>query len=203
VTFAAVDGGIVENIVVDSLRSLNTGNVIFLRIGKRSGTRTGTINGVTISNVYAEVPATKPDAGYNYEGPVEDLPRNISPSLIVGMPDAPVENIILRNIEIRYPGGGNPHYAKVGLDELESIPELEKNYPEFSMFRELPAWGFYIRHAKGITMENVRLVCDRKDYRTAIVLDDVHGATFRNLNVTEPGGRKNPVFYNRSTDIKL
>jgi len=201
ITFAAVDGGFVENIVVDTLRSLNTGNVIFLRIGERRAGKKGRMNGVTISNVYAEVPATKPDAGYNYEGPVEDLPRNISPSAIAGMPDALIENITLKNIEIHYPGGGNPHYAKVGLDELDKVPELGPNYPEFSMFRELPAWGFYIRHAKGIIMDNVKLVCDRKDYRTAVVLDDVHGATFRNLQVTEPGGRKEPLFSSRSTGI--
>jgi len=201
VTFAAVDGGFVENILVDSLRSLNTGNVIFLRIGARSGNKPGRIDGVTISNVYAEVPATKPDAGYNYEGPVEDLPRNVSPSSIVGLPGALIENVTLRNIEIHYPGGGNQQYAKVGLDELEKVPELEKNYPEFSMFKELPAWGFYIRHAKGITMENVKLVCDKKDYRTAVVLDDVHGADFNKLQVSEPGSRKESIFSHNSTDI--
>jgi polygalacturonase len=203
ITFAAVDGGFVENIVVDSLRSLNTGNVIFLRIGERRSGKKGRMNGVTISNVYAEVPATKSDAGYNYEGPVEDLPRNISPSAIVGMPDAMIENITLRNIEIHYPGGGNPHYAKIGLDELDKVPEMGASYPEFSMFRELPAWGFYIRHAKGITFENVILVCDKKDYRTAVVLDDVHGATFRKLEVKEPEGKKEPVFHYKSTDIRL
>lgn len=201
ITFAAVDGGIVENILVDSLKSINTGNVIFLRIGERSGSKKGRISGVTISNVYAEVPATKPDAGYNYEGPVEDLPRNISPSSIVGMPDAMIENITLRNIEIHYPGGGNPNYARTGLDELDKVPELGPNYPEFSMFKELPAWGFYIRHAKGITFENVKLVCDKKDYRTAIVMDDVHGAAFRGLKVTEPGGMKNPLYTYRSTEV--
>ncbi|MCU0458284.1 MAG: glycosyl hydrolase family 28 protein [Bacteroidales bacterium] len=201
ITFAAVDGGFVENIIVDSLKSLNTGNVIFLRIGERRAGKKGRMNGVTISNLYAEVPATKPDAGYNYEGPVEDLPRNISPSSIVGMPDAYIENITLRNIEIHYPGGGNPHYAKVGLDELDKVPELGPNYPEFSMFKELPAWGFYVRHAKGITMENVKLVCGKKDYRTAVVLDDVHGATFLNLQVNEPGGKKDPLFSYRSTGI--
>ncbi len=203
ITFAAVDGGFVENIVVDSLRSLNTGNVIFLRIGERRAGRKGRMNGVTISNVYAEVPATKPDAGYNYEGPVEDLPRNISPSSIVGMPDALIENITLKNIEIHYPGGGNPHYAKVGLDELDKVPELAASYPEFSMFKELPAWGFYLRHARGITMENVRLVCEKKDYRTAVVLDDVHGASFVNLQVSEPGGKKDGIFSYRSTDIEI
>jgi len=202
ITFAAVDGGFVENIVVDSLRSLNTGNVIFLRIGERRAGKKGRMNGVTISNIYAEVPATKPDAGYNYEGPVEDLPRNISPSAIVGMPDAMIENITLRNIEIHYPGGGNPHYAKVGLDELDKVPEMGASYPEFSMFKELPAWGFYIRHAKGITFENVKLVCDKKDYRTAVVLDDVHGASFRSLKVTETGNKKESVFSYRSTEIE-
>jgi len=203
ITFAAVDGGIVENIVVDSLRSINTGNVIFLRIGERSGNKKGKMSNVTISNVYAEVPDGKPDAGYNYEGPVEDQPRNISPSSIVGMPGALIEDVTLRNVEIHYPGGGDPHYAKIGLDELDKVPELGASYPEFSMFRELPAWGFYIRHASGITFENVKLRCDKKDYRTAVVLDDVHGASFRGLIVTEPGSKKEPFFSYRSADVKF
>lgn len=203
ITFAAVDGGIVENITVDSLRSINTGNVIFLRIGERRAGKKGKMSNITISNVYAEVPATKPDAGYNYEGPVEDLPRNISPSSIVGMPDALIENVKLKNIEIHYPGGGNPAYAKVGLDELEKVPEMAASYPEFSMFKELPAWGFYIRHAKDLTFENVSLTCGKKDYRTAIVLDDVTGAKIKTLKIVEPGNRKEPVFSYKSTGVVL
>jgi polygalacturonase len=203
VTFAAVDGGIVDNIVVDSLRSINTGNVIFLRIGERRGGKKGKMSNVSISNVYAEVPSTKPDAGYNYEGPVEDMPRNISPSSIVGLPDAIIENVSLKNIEINYPGGGNPSFAKVGLDELDKVPEMAASYPEFSMFRELPAWGFYIRHAKGITFENVTLTCSYKDYRTAIVLDDVNGATFKSLKVIEPCNIKDPVYSFKSQGVNI
>jgi polygalacturonase len=199
ITFAAVDGGLVENIVVDSLRSINTGNVIFLRIGERRAGKKGKMNNISISNVYAEVPATKPDAGYNYEGPVEDMPRNISPSSIVGMPDAIIENVTLKNIEINYPGGGNPAFAKVGLDELDKVPEMGASYPEFSMFKELPAWGFYVRHAKGITFENVTLTCGKKDYRTAIVLDDVTDADIRSLKVNEPERKKEPVYSYKST----
>jgi polygalacturonase len=203
ITFAAVDGGVVENITVDSLRSINTGNVIFLRIGERRAGEKGKMNNITISNVYAEVPATKPDAGYNYEGPVEDMPRNISPASIAGQPDAIIENVTLKNIEIHYPGGGNPLFAKVGLDELDKVPEMAVSYPEFSMFKELPAWGFYVRHAKGITFENVSLFCKKKDYRTALVLDDVHGAKIKSFEVTEPGGTKNAVYSYRSTDVLI
>lgn len=202
-TFAIVDGGICEDIIVDSLRSINTGNVIFLRIGERKAGKQGVMRNITISNVYAEVPATKPDAGYNYEGPVEDNPRNISPSAIVGMPGWFIENVTLKNIEIHYPGGGNELFAKVGLDELDKVPELGPNYPEFSMFKELPAWGFYIRHAKGITFENVTLVGEKRDYRTAVVLDDVHGASFKGLKVTVPGPKKDPVFSYKSTGVTV
>jgi len=200
---AAVDGGAIENITVDSLQSLNTGNVIFLRIGERKPGKKGSLKNVRISNVYAEVPATKADAGYQYEGPIEDLPRNISPVSIVGMPDVAIENIVLTNVEIHYPGGGNPNYAKVGLDELEKVPELPAKYPEFSMFKELPAWGFYIRHAKAITFDQVFITCHKADYRTAVVLDDVHGINFKGLKVEEPGKKKKPVFWRNSTDVKF
>jgi len=203
ITFAAVDGGFVEDIIVDSLQSVNTGNVIFLRIGERREGKKGRMNNISISNIYAEVPATKADAGYNYEGPVEDNPRNISPASIVGMPDVSITNVKLKNVEIIYPGGGDPNYAKVALDELDQVPELPERYPEFSMFKELPAWGFFIRHAKDIVFENVTLKCKNKDYRTAIVLDDVHNAIFETLKVEEPGPKKEPLFSHRSSNIEI
>src|SRR4030042_572467 len=128
ITFAAVDGGIVENVIVDSLMSINTGNVIFLRIGERREGKKGRMTNISISNVYAEVPSTKPDADYNYEGPVEDLPRNISPASIAGMPDVPIENVTLKNIEIHYPGGGDAAFARIGLDELDKVPERAASY---------------------------------------------------------------------------
>ncbi len=147
ITFATVDGGVVENIVVDGVRSINTGNVLYLRIGNRRGNdKKPVMKDIVIRNVYAEVPISKPDAGYNIEGPVEDLPRNISPASIVGLPDHRIENVVLENVEIVYPGGGNPYYARVGLtpEDLRKVPEMTENYPEFSQFKELPAWGFYL-----------------------------------------------------------
>src|SRR5690606_10022368 len=87
ITFATVDGGFIENITVDGVRSINTGKVIFLRIGGRWSEGKGpSMKDIVIRNVYAEVPLEKPDAGYNYEGPIEDMPRNISPASIVGLP---------------------------------------------------------------------------------------------------------------------
>lgn len=203
ITFATVDGGLIENIVVDSLVAINTGNVFFFRIGERRTGRKGSMKKIQVSNVYAEVSATKADQGYPYEGPIEHMPRNISPAIITGMPDVKIEDVTLKNIEIKYPGGGNPHYAKIGLDELDKVPERIEAYPEFSMFKELPAWGIYIRHASNIKIENVSITCKEKDYRTPVVLDDVHKIIFKDLKVKEPGKKKNSVFSKNSTDVDI
>ncbi len=205
-TIATPDGGDVEDVLVDSLYAYNTGNAIYLRIGERwTKGKMGTINNVTIRNMYAEIPATKPDAGYSYEGPVEDNPRNISPAAIVGLTGGhDITNVTLQNIEIVYPGGANPKYAFRGLEDasLDSIPEMPDAYPEFSQFKELPAWGFYIRHAKGIVFDNVKLVALQKDYRPAIVIQDSEEITLKRMKYQEPGKKKEQVYLYKSSKIK-
>ena len=192
VTFAAVDGGEIENILVDGLRSIHTGNVVFLRIGRRWDKiidmglsekeqknirrKEPYMRNVTIRNVVADVPMDKPDAGYNYEGPVEDLPRNISPGIICcGIPDVKIEDVTFENIQITVPGAGNPLYAYRGTtpEDLDGIPEMIDWYPEFSQWKELPAWGVYLRHMDGVTFKNVTLTAEQDDYRPCIVTDDV------------------------------
>jgi len=201
IALEAVDGGFIENVQADSLQVLNAGNVIFLRIGERVSGKKGRLENIRISNVSAEIAATKPDAGYEYEGPVEDMPRNISPAVIIaGLPGAVIKDIFLKNIELRHPGGGNPLFAKVSLDALDSVPEKPAAYPDFSMFRELPAWGIYIRHARDVQLTNLTLLCGKKDYRTAIVLDDVQHSQFIYMNIKEPGNKK-PFYQYHSTEI--
>jgi hypothetical protein len=199
------DGGTIENILIDSLNAYNTGNAIFLRIGERWGKRgVGSMNNITIQNMYAEIPATKPDAGYEYEGPIEDLPRNISPASIVGLPGHDITNVTLRNIEIVYPGGGNKAYAYRGTKpaDLDGIPEMPDRYPEFSQWKELPAWGFYVRHAKNLIFENVTLTVKEKDYRPAIVFDDVKGAILKDMKYNSAGGGKKLIKYKSSEIIQ-
>jgi hypothetical protein len=118
----------------------------------------------------------------------------------VGLPDALINNVSFKNVTISYPGGGNPFYAKVALDTLDRIPNKPTAYPEFSMFGELPAWGLFIRHAKNIDISGLTLIATKKDFRTAVVFDNVQNAKFTNLTVKEP--EKKAVSYaKRSTGI--
>lgn len=204
ITIQAVDGGIVENILIDGVKADNVGNAIFLRIGDRwSMGKTPAFSNVTIKNVSAVIASSKADSGYRYEGPVEDLPRNISPSGIIGLPEWKIKHVLLSNIEIIYPGGGNPDYARQGTtkQDLENIPEMAYAYPEFSQFKELPAWGLYIRHAEDITLENVILKAGNNDYRPALVADDVKEIKLTDINISEPDSNKKKqiIFNNTST----
>ena len=198
IALEAVDGGFVEDVDVDGLTGINMGHAIFLRIGERQKGKKGKMENIRIRHVDIGIAAGKPDAGYEYEGPIEDMPRNISPVVIAGMPDALISKVSLEDVDIRYPGGGNPLFARLDTDSLDRVPERPEAYPDFSMFRELPAWGVYIRHAEGVNFTNVGLSAKKKDYRTAIVLDDVRKSTFVGVKVTEPG--KKPAIYQHKTE---
>lgn len=193
-TVASVDGAIIEDVEIDGLRSIHTGNPFFIRLACRrvNDLHPACLKDVVIKNVYAEVPFDKPDAGYGYEGPVEDLPRNVCPSSILGTPGMRIENVRFENVEIVYPGKADPKYAYRGSDKasLQAIPELEKSYPEFSNWKEMPAWAFYVRHADGIEFRNVTVRVAGDDYRPAFVLDDVVGAQFCGVTIDQKTAEK-------------
>lgn len=183
IALETVDGAVLEDIDIRRVTARNTGNAIFLRLGHRKGAAPGVLRRVYIGDVRVEVPADKPDKGYAVEGPVFKEPHNVNPASIVGLPNHPVQDVTLENIDIRYAGGNSRSVAYAGLDSLSRVPERPANYPEFSMFGELPAYGFYVRHAQGITFKNVRVSTVQADYRPALVFDDVQQLTLQQLVV--------------------
>jgi hypothetical protein len=88
-----------------------------------------------------------------------------------------IEDVNFSNIAIEYKGGGTKE------DAMRVVPENEKSYPEPSMFGVLPASAFYIRHAKNITFDNIRVSFQKEDFRPAFVLDNVIGADFDRLKI--------------------
>lgn len=202
IALEAVDGGFIRDVAVDSLDVVSAGNVLFLRIGERVAGKTGQLTHIRLSHVKAVIAAGKPDSGYAYEGPIGDMPRNVSPGIVIaGLPGSLISDVVLTGVQISHPGGANPLFAKVSLDSLALIPEHRDHYPEFSMFGELPAWGAYIRHAADIRFQNVKLSCRKMDYRAAVVLDDLQGGDFRGLQVIQPMSSK-PIYLHDSQHIR-
>ncbi|HWZ05235.1 MAG TPA: glycosyl hydrolase family 28 protein [Mucilaginibacter sp.] len=198
-----VDGGLLEDIDIRDITATNTGNAIVIRLGHRN--KNGPLSilrRVYIGNVKVDVPVGKPDAGYPIEGPAVRTPHNVFPSSITGIPGSRVEDVTLENITINYEGGADRARAYFGADTLEKVPEKIRDYPEFSMFGELPAWGFYIRHADGIKIKNMVLTCKGTDYRPAFIADDVNGLDLNNLSI--PQVKAQPVvLFNKVSGLKL
>ncbi|AEV97107.1 glycoside hydrolase family 28 [Niastella koreensis] len=189
IALESVDGGTLENINIENIKATNTGNGIFIRLGHRKKEAPiGKVRNIRIANVKVEVPAGKPDKGYEMEGPALRYPHNVFPASITGLPGNPVENVTLENISITYEGGGSNTVAHFGLDSLSKVPEKAGDYPEFSMFGELPCWGLYLRHASGIQLKNVSLQYKKADFRPAMVVDDVQLLHVEGLKVpaTQP-----------------
>ena len=174
IALECVDGGYIEDVKIKNIEAKNTGNALFIRLGHRNQSKPiGYIKNIYIKNLKADIPKEKPDKGYDIEGPSADSVSNLLPSSIVGLSEHRIQNVYLKNINIRFGGGGNKDTAFVHLNNLDRIPEHPKEYPEFSMFGELPAWGFFLRHTEGVHFKRVTLRLKEKDYRPAIVTDDV------------------------------
>lgn len=184
IALEVVDGAVMENIDIRNVKATNTGNAIFIRIGHRNKDSVfSQLRHVYIGNVNVTVPKGKPDKGYPEEGPKVREPHNVYPSSIVGLAGHLVEDVVLENIEVTYEGGADKQVAHFALDSLAKVPEQESHYPEFSMFGELPAWGFYVRHAKGITMKNVRIGYTHADFRTPMIFDNVQGLKLEGVEI--------------------
>ena len=145
----------------------NVGNPIFIRLGNRGSTfgrrgeksPVGTVKNIRISDVVAEVTvedrakaAAVPYKGIKVDttpGVTEKEKSKAGPIMITGIPGHYVENVVLENVAISYPGHGTEEDAK------RIVPEDQSRYPEQFFFGVLPAWGAYVRHAKNIKFKNV------------------------------------------------
>ena len=175
VAIESVDGGHIENILVEDVIAVNTWNPIFIRLGHRGGEAPGTVKNVTIKNMFVDVPFSRPDINYDMRGPAFDFFHNPIPSSITGIPGHCVENVTLENIEIFCPGKASKGMAYVPLSRLSSVPEKIDDYPEFTMFGELPSYGLYGRHVRGLKLNNVNFRLKDSDFRPKYIFDDVEG----------------------------
>ena len=55
---------------------------------------------------------------------------------------------------------------------VKAVELLEKEYPEATMLGTLPAKGFFVRHARNVTLENIVITTEAPDNRPDIVKID-------------------------------
>jgi Glycosyl hydrolases family 28 len=198
VAIECVDGGFIENINVSGIVAENTGNAIFIRLGHRSGKSPGYIKNIVLKNFKIQVSFGRPDIDYDMRGPELNFFHNQFPVVISGIPGHDVENISLENIAISYPGRASKGMAYIPLWRMDMVPEAIRDYPEYTMFGELPSWGYYIRHASGIKMKDIRLNLTDDDFRPAMIFADVKKLSMEKIEI--PGKKKDQIILKYTKD---
>jgi len=138
---------------------------IFIRLGERLRTyrnaekqSVGSIKSISIKNVNAitrdlQASRVKPPSGI----------------FITGTPNHKIEQITLENIQVTLAGGAQ--------EEVKEVEEQVDQYPEFSFFGPLPAYGLYARHVHTLNTSNITFAIKHDDIRKEIVLEDVMNST--------------------------
>ena len=157
-----VDGGIVENIVIDNLSMMEVADyAIYLAVGKRNRTphleTPSRMRNISISNVVAT--GIDPMSGIQ----------------IIGLPESLLENIRLDNIRLMFRGGGTKE------DAQRIVPELGTGYPEPRNIGRLSSYGVFVRHVHGLELANINLGFEVEDQRPAMQCEDVDGLDIFNF----------------------
>jgi polygalacturonase len=165
-----------SNIVLDDV----TGP-IHISIGPSNRPRAGRDSGpaitrnISFSNIHGTVttnPSQLPDVAF---------PSNARPGeghsciTLNCVGDAILENISFDDIHLIFGGGGTAEDAA-----RRDLPPIAG---EYFMLGPMPAYGFYARNARGLTLQNVRFQVSSPDLRPALILDHVEDVAINGLSV--------------------
>jgi len=179
-----VDGARIERVNFSNIALRNIkGNAILVRLGARNRIyrKDAVVKKGSLKDVmFSQIQGTR----------ISNLGNAIS-----GVPGQFIENVILRDINLEFTGGGTAEEAK------HSVPENVAGYPGTKLFGTLPAYGFFVRHAKNVVMDNVRLSFAADDRRPAVVCEDVEGLALSGLKARALTGI-NPVRLTKTTQFQ-
>ena len=162
ITLTAVDGSDVEDVLFQNLTINNADCPFYFQIGTRGRLMPGMpkapigrIERIVIENV----------KGTN---------NGVQGSLITGVKDRFVQDVIFRNINIETVGGASPETIN------KEVGEHLQKYPDAFQFNQrigLPSYGYWFRYARNIELYNVNINPQKKDPRPkfgkGLIVEDI------------------------------
>ena len=177
ISLEVVDGGTLENVSVSNINVEGTESPIFIRLGNRgrgyrlregSNGLSGNGNEDTIAELIPIDHVGSID-GIRLDN-IQIRHAGATGCSITGLPGHPVQNVWLSNITIQHKGG----IAANDLKQIDSsiADEKEKEYPEATMWGNLPAKGFFLRHTRNVHFSNIEIQTEQSDVRPDFVRED-------------------------------
>lgn len=182
ILIGVVDGGTLEDVQISGITLRNPFNhPLFVHQAARLRAPAGTPVGQCRRVRFSDITVSGGDPRF--------------PCGVAGIADAPVEDISFSNIHVQHRGGGTAADAAL-VPEDRRVTSLE-----VSFMRTLPAFAFYARHARRLTLRDFHVSTDMPDARPAIALDDVQGIVIDGL--VSQRSRKDAVAARGSGGIAL
>ncbi len=172
IAIETVDGGDLERIKISNIIMDHARGGIFIRLGDRARpylSLTGDKDPLS-SNFVSQEKDEIIKVAHLKDVTLQNITAvgvSVTGCAFAGIKEHPIENITCRNISLEFEGGGQKELVN------RIVPENENKYPEHSMFGQLPAYGFYIRHARNILLEGLQFTYNEPEFRPALFCEDV------------------------------
>jgi polygalacturonase len=145
ISIESCDGAKVSDISISHIEMNSMACPLFIRLCNRNGDNKveldgkGEIENISVKNIKA---------------------RDVEiPIMIMGIPNQKIRNVKLENFDVKYATG------KDYCDFRFKIPEQEKEYPECNRFRNINAYGIFVRHAENINLKNIKIKPRKNTFR--------------------------------------
>lgn len=158
-----VDGGMMQNILLDNITMNKVATPFFIRLGIRARpfkpaqyvNRIEAVKDIFLNNITAS------DAKF--------------PSSIIGLHSQRISNITVSNYTVRY----NQVQEATAFN---AVSFQEFDYPAAVLFEKLPAFGLYCRSVDGLYLQNVNMYSADTEKRPAFTFDRVNNLSLFSLS---------------------
>lgn len=168
--------------------------------GRRNGETTeprppGIVRNISFSNIRGNVVAEVkqyPDVPFSsHINPGEER----SSIVLTASGGAIVENISFSDVHFTFEGGGTAEEAA-----KRDLPQVAGEY--FSIGAH-PAYAFYARNVRGLSLSDVRFEVSKTDVRPAMIFDHVQDATVNGLSAQADKGAESAVRFISTKDVLM
>jgi len=153
------------------------------------------VRNLAFSNIHGTVTTNPPELPESRVGGQANIAEKHSCIGLNCVGDSVMENISFSDIHLRFGGGGT---AEEGA--RRDLPNFSG---EYFLLGAMPAYGFYARNSRGITLDNVRFQQETPDLRPAVILDRVQDAAISGMSVEADQGAESAVRLINSKDVLL
>jgi polygalacturonase len=153
------------------------------------------VRNISFNNIHGTVttnPPQLPDTAFPSHANPGELHSCIALNCVG---DAVMENISFNDIHLTFGGGGTAEDAL-----RRDLPQIAG---EYFMLGPLPAYGFYARNSRGLTLQNIRFQVSQPDLRPALILDHVVDATIFGLNVQANAEAESVLRFRNTKQVML